>query len=147
MPPPNRPCTAPTSGSGVSWDTGPAAPAPAQSGGSENTPLGRDPYSCPGGTGSETTRRPVAAPGLSLETWPYYEKGAYKVDQFASVRQNARRQRHVDQSISFNLYVPSTIRASTLLDLHLSAWREGLKTTYYVRSNDIDISECEWCSS
>lgn len=92
-------------------------------------------------------RRPVAAPGLSLETWPYYEKGAYKVDQFASVRQNARRQRHVDQSISFNFYVPSTIRASTLLDLHMTAWREGLKTTYYVRSNDIDIAECEWCSS
>jgi len=92
-------------------------------------------------------RRPVAAPGLSLETWPYYEKGAYKVDQFASVRQNARRQRHVDQAISFNLYVPSTIRASTLLDLHMTAWREGIKTTYYVRSNDIDIAECEWCSS
>lgn len=92
-------------------------------------------------------RRPVAAPGLSLETYPYYEKGAYKVDQFASVRQNARRQRHVDQSISFNFYVPSTIRASTLLDLHMTAWKEGLKTTYYVRSNDIDIAECEWCSS
>ena len=92
-------------------------------------------------------RRPVAAPGLSLETWPYYEKGAYKVDQFASVRQNARRQRHVDQSISFNFYVPSTIRASTLLELHMTAWREGMKTTYYVRSNDIDITECEWCSS
>lgn len=92
-------------------------------------------------------RRPVAAPSLSLETWPYYEKGAYKVDQFASVRQNARRQRHVDQSISFNFYVPSTIRASTLLELHMTAWREGLKTTYYVRSNDIDIAECEWCSS
>lgn len=92
-------------------------------------------------------RRPVAAPGLSLDTYPYYEKGAYRVDQFASIRQNARRQRHVDQSISFNLYVPSTIRASTLLALHMSAWREGLKTTYYVRSNDIDIAECEWCSS
>ena len=90
-------------------------------------------------------RRPVAAPGLSLETYPYYEKGAYRLDQFASIRQNARRQRHVDQSISFNLYVPSTIRASTLLALHMQAWREGLKTTYYVRSNDIDITECEWC--
>ncbi|MCD9029557.1 ribonucleoside-diphosphate reductase subunit alpha [Luteimonas sp. BDR2-5] len=92
-------------------------------------------------------RRPVAAPGLNLETWPYYEKGAYHVDQFASVRQNARRQRHVDQAISFNFYVPSTIRASTLLELHMTAWREGMKTTYYVRSNDIDIAECEWCSS
>ena len=60
------------------------------------------------------------------------------------MRQNARRQRHVDQSISFNFYVPSTIRAGTLLELHMTAWREGLKTTYYVRSNDIDISECEW---
>ena len=92
-------------------------------------------------------RRPVAAPGLSLETWPYYGKGAWKVDQFASVRQNARRQRHVDQAISFNLYVPSSIRASVLLDLHLEGWRQGLKTTYYVRSNDIDVGECEWCSS
>jgi ribonucleoside-diphosphate reductase alpha chain len=92
-------------------------------------------------------RRPVAAPGLSLDTYPYYEKGAYRLDQFASIRQNARRQRHVDQSISFNLYVPSTIRASTLLALHMSAWKEGLKTTYYVRSNDIDIDECEWCGS
>ncbi|QSQ30966.1 ribonucleoside-diphosphate reductase subunit alpha [Xanthomonas translucens] len=92
-------------------------------------------------------RRPVVAPGLNVDTYPYYEKGAYRVDQFASVRQNARRQRHVDQSISFNFYVPSTIRASTLLDLHMTAWKEGLKTTYYVRSNDIDISECEWCSS
>ncbi|MCI2246930.1 ribonucleoside-diphosphate reductase subunit alpha [Xanthomonas sp. PPL568] len=92
-------------------------------------------------------RRPVVAPGLTVDTYPYYEKGAYKVDQFASVRQNARRQRHVDQSISFNFYVPSSIRASTLLDLHMTAWKEGLKTTYYVRSNDIDISECEWCSS
>ncbi len=52
-------------------------------------------------------------------------RGLQGRDQFTSVRQNARRQRHVDQSISFNLYVPSTIRASTLLELHLSAWREG----------------------
>lgn len=92
-------------------------------------------------------RRPVIAPDLSLETYPFYEKGAYKVDQFASIRQNARRQRHVDQAISFNFYVPSTIRASTLLDLHMTAWKEGMKTSYYVRSNDIDIEECEWCAS
>ena len=92
-------------------------------------------------------RRPVIAPDLSLDTYPFYEKGAYKVDQFASIRQNARRQRHVDQAISFNFYVPSTIRASTLLNLHMTAWKEGMKTSYYVRSNDIDIEECEWCAS
>ncbi|HDI4535083.1 TPA: ribonucleoside-diphosphate reductase subunit alpha [Listeria monocytogenes] len=92
-------------------------------------------------------RRPVIAPNLNLSTYPYYEKGAYKVDQFASVRQNGRRQRHVDQSLSFNFYVPSGIKASKLLELHMTAWNEGLKTTYYVRSNDIDVEECEWCSS
>lgn len=92
-------------------------------------------------------RRPVLAPDLTLETYPYYEQGAYKVNQLASVRQNARRQRHVDQSQSFNFYVPSSIKASKLLELHLTAWKEGLKTTYYVRSNDIDVAECEWCSS
>ncbi|EKM1616740.1 ribonucleoside-diphosphate reductase subunit alpha [Listeria monocytogenes] len=92
-------------------------------------------------------RRPVIAPDLNLSTYPYYEKGAYKVDQFASVRQNGRRQRHVDQSLSFNFYVPSGIKASKLLELHMTAWNEGLKTTYYVRSNDIDVEECEWCSS
>ncbi|MBC1545345.1 ribonucleoside-diphosphate reductase subunit alpha [Listeria sp. FSL L7-0233] len=92
-------------------------------------------------------RRPVIAPDLNLSTYPYYEKGAYKVDQFASVRQNGRRQRHVDQSLSFNFYVPSGIKASKLLELHMTAWSEGLKTTYYVRSNDIDVEECEWCSS
>ncbi|MGJ8517909.1 ribonucleoside-diphosphate reductase subunit alpha [Carnimonas bestiolae] len=92
-------------------------------------------------------RRPVVAPDLSVDTYSFYEQGAYKIDQFASVRQNGRRQRHVDQSISFNFYVPSSIRASTLLDLHMTAWKEGLKTTYYVRSNDMDIEECEWCSS
>ncbi|EAG9642118.1 ribonucleoside-diphosphate reductase subunit alpha [Listeria monocytogenes] len=92
-------------------------------------------------------RRPVIAPDLNLSTYPYYEKGAYKVDQFASVRQNGRRQRHVDQSLSFNFYVASGIKASKLLELHMTAWNEGLKTTYYVRSNDIDVEECEWCSS
>ncbi len=92
-------------------------------------------------------RRPVIAPDLNLSTYPYYEKGAYKVDQFASVRQNGRRQRHVDQSLSFNFYVPSGIKASKLLELHMTAWNEGLKTTYYVRSNDIYVEECEWCSS
>ncbi|HHQ0579533.1 TPA: ribonucleoside-diphosphate reductase subunit alpha [Listeria monocytogenes] len=92
-------------------------------------------------------RRPVIAPDLNLSTYPSYEKGAYKVDQFASVRQNGRRQRHVDQSLSFNFYVPSGIKASKLLELHMTAWNEGLKTTYYVRSNDIDVEECEWCSS
>lgn len=90
---------------------------------------------------------PTTAPDLTTETYDIYRRSAYIVDQRWSVRQNAARQKHVDQGISFNFYVPNTIRASILLDLHLQAWKEGLKTTYYVRSTANDIEECEWCHS
>ena len=88
---------------------------------------------------------PVTAPDLTPETYAIYRRSAYIVDQRWSVRQNAVRQRHIDQSISFNLYVPHTIHARVLLDLHLQAWKSGLKTTYYVRSTSKEIEECEWC--
>ena len=88
---------------------------------------------------------PVTAPDLNYRTYDIYRRSAYIVDQRWSVRQNAARQKHIDQSISFNMYVPNTIRASVLLDLHLQAWKEGLKTTYYVRSTASDVEECEWC--
>ncbi|MBP2076347.1 ribonucleoside-diphosphate reductase subunit alpha [Oceanobacillus polygoni] len=90
---------------------------------------------------------PVTAPELDHNTYNIYRRSAYIVDQRWSVKQNAVRQKHIDQSISFNFYVPNTIRASILLDLHMQAWREGLKTTYYVRSTSNDVEECEWCQS
>lgn len=92
-------------------------------------------------------RIPTTAPDLDYRTYNIYRRSAYIVDQRWSVRQNAARQKHIDQSISFNFYVPNNIRASMLLDLHLQVWREGLKTVYYVRSTSSDIEECEWCQS
>ncbi|QHS24148.1 ribonucleoside-diphosphate reductase subunit alpha [Virgibacillus sp. MSP4-1] len=89
----------------------------------------------------------VTAPELNHHTYETYRRSAYILDQRWSVRQNAARQKHIDQSISFNFYVPNTIQASFLLDLHLQAWKEGLKTTYYVRSTANDVEECEWCQS
>ncbi|MEW9502329.1 ribonucleoside-diphosphate reductase subunit alpha [Jeotgalibacillus marinus] len=93
-------------------------------------------------------RIPVTAPDLGPETIWYYQS-VYTLDQHWSIRQNAKRQRHIDQSISFNLYVRNDIKAKELLNLHLHAWESGLKTTYYVRStSDIDsIEDCESCSS
>lgn len=92
-------------------------------------------------------RIPVTAPDLSAETTWYY-KPAHLLDQSWSIKQNAARQRHIDQSISFNIYVSNTIRAKALLDLHVLAWKEGLKTTYYVRSTSHELEEdCESCSS
>ncbi|WP_100371673.1 ribonucleoside-diphosphate reductase subunit alpha [Bacillus sp. FJAT-45037] len=91
-------------------------------------------------------RIPVVAPDLDASTTWYY-KSAHAINQKWSIRQNAARQRHVDQGISFNLYVPSNVKAKELLELHLLAWKEGLKTTYYVRSTSTSVDDCESCSS
>jgi len=89
---------------------------------------------------------PVTVPDLNSETTWYY-KSAYFIDQHWTLKQNAARQRHIDQGVSLNLYVQNTIKAKELLDLHLDAWKSGLKTTYYVRSTSIEMMECESCSS
>lgn len=90
---------------------------------------------------------PVTAPDLNDETTWFYES-AYLVDQHASIRQNAKRQRHIDQAISFNFYVPNTVKAADLLALHMDAWQSRFKTTYYVRSTSQKvIDECESCAS
>lgn len=90
---------------------------------------------------------PVIAPDLDHNTYDVYRRSAYIVDQRWSIKQNAARQRHIDQAISFNIYVPNNIRASVLLDLHVQAWKSGMKSTYYMRSTASDIEECEWCHS
>lgn len=92
-------------------------------------------------------RLPVIAPDLDHNTYDIYRRSAYIVDQRWSVKQNAARQRHIDQAISFNMYVPNTIRASVLLGLHMQAWESGMKTSYYTRSSASNIEECEWCHS
>ena len=89
---------------------------------------------------------PVTVPDLNQETTWFY-KSAYFIDQHWTLKQNAARQRHIDQGISLNLYVQNTIKAKELLGLHLDAWARGLKTTYYVRSTSIELMKCESCSS
>ncbi|GEL77002.1 ribonucleoside-diphosphate reductase subunit alpha [Tenuibacillus multivorans] len=89
---------------------------------------------------------PVTAPDLNSQTFWLY-KSAYDIDHTWSIQQNAARQRHIDQSISFNFYVKNDIKAKELLDLHLYAWESGLKTTYYTRSTSSDIEDCESCAS
>lgn len=96
---------------------------------------------------------PVVVPDLNPETYPYY-KPAYQQDQSWSIRQNAARQRHIDQSQSFNLYLNASEdsqgggkKAVKLNRWHLEAWRAGLKTTYYVRSQTVMAEDCVWCAS
>lgn len=92
-------------------------------------------------------RLPVVAPDLDHKTYDIYRRSAYIIDQRWSVKQQAKRQRHIDQAVSFNIYVPKNIKAGILLSVHLQAWKSGLKTTYYVRSTTSNVEECEWCQS
>ncbi|PGY08076.1 ribonucleoside-diphosphate reductase subunit alpha [Bacillus sp. AFS031507] len=90
----------------------------------------------------------VTAPDLNHITYDFYRRSRHELDQVWSIKQNAARGRHIDQGISFNLYVRHDIKAKDLLNLHMEAWKQGLKTTYYVRStSQTEIDECEACHS
>lgn len=90
-------------------------------------------------------RTPNIAGGLTRKNYWFF-KDAWLIDQKKSITQTARIQRFVDQGISHNIYVASNIHARDLLDLHLTAWKKGLKSTYYVRAQDTEAEDCESCA-
>ncbi|MEK5060879.1 MULTISPECIES: ribonucleoside-diphosphate reductase subunit alpha [unclassified Paenibacillus] len=88
------------------------------------------------------------APDLNMVTVQYYRKNAFELDQHWSIKHVASRQRFIDQGQSFNLYVKPDIDAMDFLELHLDAWKSGVKTTYYVRNMANEMpEECESCAS
>ncbi|WP_433160230.1 ribonucleoside-diphosphate reductase subunit alpha [Kribbella sp. CA-247076] len=58
---------------------------------------------------------------------------AFEIDPQWLVRAASRRQKWIDQAQSLNLYM-SAPSGRALDELYRSAWRHGLKTTYYLRS-------------
>ncbi|HET7580413.1 MAG TPA: ribonucleoside-diphosphate reductase subunit alpha [Bacillales bacterium] len=89
---------------------------------------------------------PQTAPNLNEKTTWYY-KEAHQIDQHWSIKAAGVRQRHVDQSQSFNLYITPQITAKEMLGLIVSAWENGLKTVYYVRNQSLELDDCVSCSS
>ena len=89
---------------------------------------------------------PRVAPALNDRTYWLY-KGAYLIDQTWSIRAAGLRQRHVDQAQSLNLYITHEYTLRGVLNLYLLAWECGVKTVYYVRSQALEVEECESCSS
>jgi ribonucleoside-diphosphate reductase alpha chain len=96
---------------------------------------------------------PVVVPNLSPDTWRYYTP-AYEVEQTNIIKAAAIRQKWVDQGQSVNIFM-SLDKASGryLHELYTLAWKLGLKSTYYLRSqspeasNDIEdrSMECVGC--
>lgn len=89
---------------------------------------------------------PRVAPALSDKTYWIY-KDAYHINQQWSVRASGIRQRHIDQAQSMNLYITNEYTMRQVLNLYLLAWRNGVKTIYYVRSKSLEVEECESCAS
>ncbi|ANV98760.1 ribonucleoside-diphosphate reductase subunit alpha [Helicobacter enhydrae] len=84
---------------------------------------------------------PVVAPNLNLETWDYYVS-AYDLDQTALIRAAAVRQKWIDQGQSVNLFISlDTASGKALNDLYMTAWKLGLKSTYYLRSQSPEAKE------
>ena len=89
---------------------------------------------------------PRVAPELNKKTYWYY-KNAYHIKQEWSIKACGARQRHIDQAQSMNLYITNEYTMREVLNLYLSAWENGVKTIYYVRSKSLEVEECESCSS
>ncbi|MCT7594369.1 ribonucleoside-diphosphate reductase subunit alpha [Aliarcobacter butzleri] len=96
---------------------------------------------------------PVVVPRLSPETWAYYTP-AFEIDQLQVIKAAAIRQKWIDQGQSTNIFM-SLDKASGkyLHEIYTLAWKLGLKSTYYLRSqspeakNDVEdrSMECAGC--
>jgi ribonucleoside-diphosphate reductase alpha chain len=89
---------------------------------------------------------PQTAPNLSQETFWYY-KEAHLIDQKWSILAAGKRQRHIDQAQSFNLYITPEYSAKQFMELYYSAWENGLKTVYYCRNKSLEVEDCVSCSA
>jgi ribonucleoside-diphosphate reductase alpha chain len=77
---------------------------------------------------------PVVAPKLNAETWQYYTP-AYDLDQNLLVKAAAIRQKWIDQGQSLNIFMTlDKASGKALNEIYMNAWKLGVKSTYYLRS-------------
>jgi ribonucleoside-diphosphate reductase alpha chain len=62
---------------------------------------------------------------------------AYELNQLELVKNAAIWQQYVDQGISLNLFFPADVDPKWFNKVHLTAWEEGIKSLYYVRTESI----------
>ena len=84
------------------------------------------------------------------------EKAVFKtfkeISQLEIIQQASIRQKYIDQAQSLNLNIPSTLPVKEVNKLMIEAWKLGVKTLYYQRSqsvskefvaNMVNCSSCE----
>ena len=60
-----------------------------------------------------------------------------EINQLELIRQAGIRQDYIDQSVSLNLAFPSEAPPRWLNQVHLEAWKRGIKTLYYTRTESV----------
>lgn len=76
----------------------------------------------------------MTAPYININNIEYY-KNPYEIDMFKQLDVAAVRQKHIDMAMSINLFLdPNGLSVKKVRDLVVHAWKNGLKTLYYLRS-------------
>ena len=73
---------------------------------------------------------------LDQDTKDIFKTGV-EIDQRWIVEFAADRQEHICQSQSLNLFFPADVSKQELHAVHMMAWKKGVKTLYYLRSEAI----------
>ena len=60
-----------------------------------------------------------------------------EINQLDLVKQAGIRQQYVDQSVSLNLAFPTEVDSKFINKVHLEAYKEGVKTLYYMRTESV----------
>ncbi|EDZ63701.1 ribonucleotide-diphosphate reductase, subunit alpha [Sulfurimonas gotlandica GD1] len=83
---------------------------------------------------------PVVVPNLSPETWAYYTP-AYELNQTLLIKAAAIRQKWLDQGQSLNIFITLDKASGRYLnEIYMLAWKLGLKSTYYLRSQSPEVA-------
>ncbi len=60
-----------------------------------------------------------------------------EINQLELVNQAGLRQQYIDQSVSLNLAFPSEAPPKWINKVHIDAWKKGVKTLYYMRTESV----------
>lgn len=60
-----------------------------------------------------------------------------EINQLELVKQAGIRQQYVDQAVSLNLAFPSQASPKWINQIHIEAWKQGIKTLYYMRTESV----------
>jgi ribonucleoside-diphosphate reductase alpha chain len=93
--------------------------------------------------GNSKTYYPM--PYLNSKTWFFFTE-AYYMNMFDVIDMISTVQQHVDQGISFTLFLTDKMSTRDLSRIDLYAHHKGIKTLYYARTKDTTQEDCLSCS-